>query len=442
MLSIHSSPLARLGGKEAGGMNVYVRELATELAAQGLKIDIFTRMQDATLPPVIALADGVRVVHVPTGPTRPYDKNQILTYLPEFLNRVRCFARSQAAPYDLIHSHYWISGEAALHLRESWGVPVVQMFHTLGAMKNLVARSAEEAETSQRVAIERKLLREADSVVAATHIDRAQMVAHYGAQVDRINIIPCGVDVHRFQPQLQEDARQGLGISPHWQLLLSIGRIEPLKGMDSLIQALALLHKQHPAWRNTLHGMILGGDSDKTPTEQWNSEQRRLNMLCYDLGVADAVMFAGAQPHTALPAYYASADIVVIPSHYESFGMVALEAMACGRPVVASDVGGLSLSIAHGHSGLLIPPDSPALLANTLEQLLTDRHRRDTLGREAHQQMGRYSWQHIASRVHRLYEEVIEDAQQRGVCRYDPHDSPGERSRDTPTRTCHRCPSG
>lgn len=407
MLSVHSSPLARLGGKEAGGMNVYVRELARELGRRGVPVDIFTRSQDRSAPTIIPLSCGVRVINLHTGPAAPYDKNWVLTYLPEFVNRVRCFADGQDLVYDVIHSHYWLSGEAGLRLRRNWGVPLVQMFHTLGAMKNGVARSAEETETMQRIAIERRLLQEADVVVAATPLDRAQMVWHYGADAEQISIIPCGVDLHRFQPQPQAKVRERLGLPLDQRLLLCVGRMEPLKGMDCLIQALALLQQRQPAWRETLSVLLVGGEPEHAP-ERWNSEQRRLDALRKELGVTNAVRFLGAQPQDTLPDYYAAADIVTVPSHYESFGMVALEAMASGAALVASNVGGLSITIEDGRSGLLVPHDNPIALADRLELLLSDPQRSAALRHGARQRALSYGWGNIAQQVLRLYGDAIE----------------------------------
>lgn len=408
MLSVHSSPLARLGGKEAGGMNVYVRELARELGRTGLAVDIFTRMQERAVPTIVPLGRGVRLVNLHTGPAAPYNKNEILTYLPEFVSRVRCFAEGEDLTYDLIHSHYWISGQAALALRQSWGVPVVQMFHTLGAMKNRVARSAEETETERRIAIERALLHEADAIVAATPLDRAHMVWHYGAEPDHIHIIPCGVDLRHFRPRPRHEARARLRLPADQKIVLCVGRMEPLKGMDNLIRAVALLHHRAPRWRDTLQGVLVGGHAEEVPRHQWNEEQRRLDRLRTEAGLAASVTFVGAQPHDHLPDYYAAADLVAVPSHYESFGMVALEAMACGVPVVASGVGGLSYLIEQGRSGVLVAPDVPAELADQLEALLHDEEQHQCMAEQARQRAHAYDWRTIAGSVRQLYDHLLE----------------------------------
>lgn len=406
MLSIHSSPLARLGGKEAGGMNVYVRSLALALAQRGLHVDIFTRRQDTTSPDMLPLAPGVRVLHISAGPPAPYDKTLILEHLSELIQGIDAIAARQPAPYDLIHSHYWVSGAVALRLRDRWRVPVVQMFHTLGALKNRVARSAEETETTSRAAIERRLLHTVDVTVAATEIDRAHMVDYYDASAEGIRLVPPGVNLGTFQPQPQAAARARLNLPSTGHLLLGVGRMEPLKGFDLLIQALALL-REH---RGDLRLLLLGGGDEQHPAD-WNTEQRRLAALRDDLGLHGAVIFCGAQPHERLPDYYAAADVFVMPSLYESFGMAALEAMACGVPVVASDVGGLRTTIVDELSGLLVPPGDPRALAAALKRALLDEHQRATLRREGPRRAALYSWESIAQTIQQLYHETIEQYQ-------------------------------
>ncbi|NTU80928.1 MAG: glycosyltransferase family 1 protein [Chloroflexales bacterium] len=410
MLSVHSSPLAKLGGKEAGGMNVYVRELARELGGRGIPVDIFTRSQERAAPTVETIACGVRVVNLHTGPAAPYDKNWVLTYLPEFVSRVRCFADGEDLSYDVIHSHYWLSGEAALRLRRSWGVPVAHMFHTLGAMKNSVARSKEETETGRRIAIERRLMHEVDAVVAATPLDRAQMVWNYGADAERIRVVPCGVDLRRFQPRPQAEARAQLGLPADERLLVCVGRMEPLKGMDALVRALALLRQSERPWARRLRVLLIGGDVEGRP-QHWNGEQRRLDALRRELGVADQVSFLGAQPQDLLPAHFAAADVVAVPSHYESFGMVAIEALATGAAVVASNAGGLALTIEDGRSGLLFPPDDHAALAAQIAQILDRPALAAELRAGARRRAAEYAWPSIARRVTAIYEDLVANRQ-------------------------------
>jgi D-inositol-3-phosphate glycosyltransferase len=410
MLSVHSSPLATLGGKEAGGMNVYVRELSRELGRRGIYVDIFTRSQDPAAPSLVTLDQNVRVVNLHTGPHAPYDKNWVLTYLPEFVSRVRCFADGEDLTYDMIHSHYWLSGAAALALRRSWGVPVVHMFHTLGALKNHVARGEAEREAGQRIDIERQLMEQADAIVAATMLDRDQMVEFYGVEADHIRVAPCGVDLDLFQPRDLGAARAGLGLPPPpHRLLLLVGRVEPLKGIDSLIRAVALLLERQPGWRGALTALVVGGGGEGE-RDHWNAEQQRLDALRHELGVAEAVRFLGARPQDQLPQFYTAADIVTMPSHYESFGMAALEGLACGRPVVATAAGGPALIIEDGRSGLLVQPGDAAALAERLERLLADDRLRERMGEAARWRAEHFGWPAITCEVMQVYRETLEQA--------------------------------
>jgi D-inositol-3-phosphate glycosyltransferase len=359
---------------------------------------------------VIAFDRGVRVINVHTGPSAPYDKNWVLTYLPEFVNRVRCFADGQDLTYELIHSHYWLSGEAALALRRSWGAPVVHMFHTLGAMKNRVARGDEERETAQRVEIERRLMDQADAIVAATTLDRDQMVLHYGADPDRVQVVPCGVDLGRFQPRDLAAARTALDLPPPpHRLLLLVGRVEPLKGIDTLIRALALLVERRPEWHGAVSAMIVGGESEAARS-RWNAEQLRLDALRAQMGLAGSIWFLGARPQEQLPLLYAAADVVTMPSHYESFGMAALEGLACGRPVVATAAGGPALVVEDGVSGLLVSPGDHAALAAQLEQLLADDALRAQMGTQARLRAERFGWPAVTCDIQQIYRDTLERA--------------------------------
>lgn len=250
-------------------------------------------------------------------------------------------------------------------------------------------------------------MREADAIVAATTLDRAQMVWHYGAESDAIRVVPAGVDLRRFQPRDIASAREALDLPPPPQrIVLLVGRIEPLKGIDALIEAGALLVKQHPDWRQALTLLVVGGGGEHE-RETWNAEQRRLDNLRQTLGVADMVRFAGAQPQDRLPLYYASADIVTMPSHYESFGMAALEGLACGRPVVATSAGGPAYIVEDGVSGMLTPPADPAALATRLERLLLDDHTRQVMGAAARDRALRFGWDSVACDILNIYRDVL-----------------------------------
>jgi D-inositol-3-phosphate glycosyltransferase len=406
MLSVHTSPLAGLGGKEAGGMNVYVRELSRELGRRGVFVDIFTRSQSLDSPLITLVERNVTLVTLPAGPESPYDKNLILNYADEFVDGVLNYAKINSYTYDIIHSHYFVSGIIGIMLRERLNAPVVHMFHTLGAMKNVVARSDEERETGQRIALEGDLMRQADTIVAATTLDMSQMVWHYDANPEHIRIVPCGVDLHRFQPHDMAEARSILGLPAQpTPLVLLIGRIEPLKGIDALIRAVALVRQQHPHLAE-LEAIVVGGASDQQP-EQWNTEQRRLDQIRRELGIAHAIKFVGARPQSQLSLYHAAADVVTMPSHYESFGMAALEAMASGRPVIATNAGGPATIITHGVNGLLTPPDNAAELAQHLAYVLQDSHTAYKLGTSARQRAERYGWSNIGCDILDIYRAAL-----------------------------------
>lgn len=406
MLSVHTCPLATLGGKEAGGMNVYIRDLSRELGRRGIAVDCFTRLQNPDIPRISdKLGPHGRVVHLPAGPQLPYDKNRVADHLPEFVRHTQDFARREGLHYDVIHGHYWLSGLAAFELRHAWDIPIVQMFHTLGHMKNSVAGSPEEWETEQRIEAEGRVMTFADRLVAATPLERAQMVWLYGADASRISVVPCGVDLDLFRPIPPDEARQMLGLPPGRRVILFVGRIEPLKGVDTLLRAMALVAPQIPHWQEDLSVVIIGG-APGAGVEQTNAELARLQQLRAELGIEDLVTFQGAQDQDSLAHYYSAADMVVMPSHYESFGMVALEAMACGTPVVASKVGGLAFSVQDGETGFLVPGGDPVALATRIQQLLTDEPLRRRLGERAARWARRYSWSAIADQILDVYETV------------------------------------
>ena len=405
MLSVHTCPLATLGGKETGGMNVYVREMTRELARRGHSVDVFTRNQNPRVPTVsYELGPRTRVIHVTAGPQRPIPKDDQARYTEQFVAEVLTY--SDGTPYDIIFSHYWLSGLVALHLRALWEVPVVQMFHTLGHMKNLVASTPEERASALRLQVEARLMREVDHIVAGSPMDKVHMLKLYAAPAERITVIPPGVDVHHFRPRPKGKARAVVGVPRDTFMILYVGRIEPLKGVDTLLRAVRLL-AQRCCSPTDITVVIIGGDAS-VPRSQMDAEMARLYTLRDALGLRDLVTFLGRQGQNVLPYYYAAADVVVMPSYYESFGMVALEAMACGTPVVASRVGGLIFTVVDGVTGFHVPSGQPEPLAEKLELLMQRPDLRAHLGRHARLRALHYAWPYIADRVEQLFKRIRE----------------------------------
>ena len=404
-------------------MNVYVRDLSRELIRRGHSVDIFTRSQNPDIKRISHdLGHNARVIHIPAGPERPLDKNVVFNYVPDFVDGVLSFAAEEGTFYDVIHSHYWLSGWASRTLRKAWQIPMIQMFHTLGHMKNSIARSEQEKESPQRIAVERQIMAFADLLIAATPMERAQMAWLYGADPGKISIVPCGVDTDLFSPKPKSEARSFLNLPEHQSIILFVGRIERLKGIDTLIKAVDIVLgpsakgagvHDAPLAAPTTGGegppptlLIIGGTPEDSPATH-SQEIQRLLALREELGLTNQITFLGAKPQEVLSYYYSAADILVVPSHYESFGMVALEAMACGTPVIASKVGGLSLAVQDGITGYLVPNGDPARLAEKIRSLLSQPQLAQDISRRATEWAQQYRWALIAQRVLDIYDEVL-----------------------------------
>ncbi len=408
MISYHTCPLATLGGKDTGGMNVYVREVTRFLGQCGVHVDVFTRSQDEHVPHVLHdLGYGNRVVHIPAGPEVPMPKKELAAHLPEFADGIRRFAAEKGIRYDLIHSHYWMSGIAAESLKTEWGVPLVHMYHTLGLMKNRIARSPAEMEGEYRINGERRVLQLADRIIAATLAEKSQLQFLYQANDAKISVIPPGVDTSHFYPIPMEEARENIGIQTNGddRLLLFVGRIEPLKGLDTLIRAIALMREQGVQCRVPHYLAVVGGDPSASG-ENLDDEMSRVQALSRKFGLDELVLFLGKRAQDSLPYYYSAADVLIMPSHYESFGMVALEAMACGTPVVASQVGGLAFLVQDGVTGYVIPDGDPQVLSQRLTRLLTEEGLREQLGQQAAAYARQYAWEKIVAQLIGVYQQL------------------------------------
>lgn len=403
MLSVHTCPLAVLGGKEAGGMNVYVRELSRELARRGFQIDVFTRSQNTITPLTHTLSKNARIIHLPAGPLKPYNKNEVYQHLPEFVQHIREWQRCEKSSYDLIHAHYWLSGAAALLLKKYWDVPVVQMFHTLAQLKNAIAKNEDELEPLFRAEREAEIMQRVDRIVAATPAEKSQLGWLYGAPLDKIEVIPCGVDTKLFWPRPKLEARARLGLTAR-RVVLLVGRIEPIKGVDVLIHAAKSLVAEYGNDPAKLQVLVVGGGAKDGQAQ--NPEALRLQNLTKELNLENIIQFLPSQSQTEMPYYYSAADVTVMSSHYESFGMAALESQACGTPVVASRVGGLPYVVQDKVSGLLVPDDDHEELAAAIAQVLDSKALRQHLSQQAVLRAEQFTWRAIGQQVTQLYRDL------------------------------------
>ncbi len=392
MVSFHACPLAALGEGKAGGMNLHVRQLARSLGNLGTRVDIFTREHSEPHGETHEISPMVRVVHLPAGgPETPLD--QLFDSLPEFRQRVLEFAAVNGLTYQAVHSHYWLSGWIGQDLGAIWRVPRVITFHTLGLIK--LQSRAGEAEPVRRQETERDLMASATRIIAYSPHERDSMVRLYGADPGKILLIPCGVDLQMFRPLDQHTVRDRLGLDGE-KVLLFVGRIEPLKGLELLIHATAQMDTSQP-----LRVLVVGGGLEH------DSEVERMRGLARRLEISEIVDFIGRVDHEELPVYYNAADVCVVPSFYESFGLAALESMACGTPVVATRVGGLSTIVQHGHTGYLKSWRCPEAFAGSLEMIISNRRLQQSMGHAARRRAEGMSWDAVAARVAEVYESYL-----------------------------------
>ncbi len=402
LISVHTSPLAPMGGAKTGGMNVYIRELSRELGRQGICVDIFTRLASSMENKIDAsIGENVRVIFLPAGSLQPISPDEQYEHLSEFTANIMAFATLENLRYDIVYSHYWLSGWVAAKLKEAWGIRFAHMFHTLGHMKKRI--EVKDYQPDRRIMTEMSILQWADRIIAATPAEQAQLRWLYRARRRQIVVIPPGVNTERFnQAVTSEAAREALGLPLESNLLLFVGRIEALKAVDTILEALHVLREKAPSLLRNLHFMIVGGD----PYSGRDQEMNRLQDLSVKLGIDQLVSFVGAKEQAELPLYYAAAAAVIMPSDYESFGMVALEAMSSGTPVIASQVGGLQFLVRDQETGFHIPAREPISLAECIIELLTDRSRSEDMGIAASRIAQEYAWSGIAQRLLTVFEEV------------------------------------
>jgi D-inositol-3-phosphate glycosyltransferase len=392
-LSMHTSPLLQPGVGNAGGMNVYVDQLSRAMAEQGVAVEVFTRRDDPSLPDRVTVVPGYTVHHVKAGPARPLPTERLASQVRRFAEGV-IEVLDDLPPIEVIHTHYWLSGWAGLLVKQHLGVPMANSFHTLGRIKNLTRRHDEAPESLLRIAAEQEVIAASDCVVAATPLEADDLLAHYGADPGALCVSPPGVDHSRFGPGPADQARRRLGLSAG-PLVAYVGRIQPLKGVDVALEAFAEV-------RSVLDDatlLVVGGPSGIRG-------ERELKMLYTRAAEIGSVVFSDAVPHRTLADVYRAADVVHVPSRSESFGLVAVEAQACGTPVVASRVGGLIFSVDDGSSGLLVDGWDSSRHATALLEILTDHSRASLMSKQALEWAERFSWENTVERFLELYRGV------------------------------------
>jgi D-inositol-3-phosphate glycosyltransferase len=403
VVSLHTSPLDQPGTGDSGGMNVYIRAAADSLAARGVGVDVFTRCQGKGRADVEELPSGSRIIQVKAGPCAPVPKEELPKFLPEFLDGVLRRQEAESWRYDLVHSHYWLSGWVGRSTKEIWGIPLVASFHTLGKVKNASLAPGERPESAARLAGEEAVIGDADRIMAATPAEAAQLVGLYTADPGRISLVPPGVDHQLFFPRPKDEAKARLHLAGV-RLLLFVGRLQAHKGPDIAIRALAESVARDPEGTGDVVLAVVGGPSGAGH----GIDVGRLMELAAVLGVGERVMFFPPQPQSRLADFYAAAETVLVPSRSESFGLVALEAQACGTPPVAAAVGGLRYVVADGVTGFLVEGHDPGDHAERVLELLRDPRKAARMGRAALAMSLRFSWESTAEEILSVYREVLE----------------------------------
>ncbi|HJR97487.1 MAG TPA: D-inositol-3-phosphate glycosyltransferase [Actinomycetota bacterium] len=408
VLSVHTSPLDQPGTGDSGGMNVYVRAVVERLASRDVAVDVFTRCRGGIDHEVKTLGTGIRVVSVKAGPCGVLPKAELPRYLPEFLGGVLRVAHEDGQGYDIVHSHYWLSGWVGRAVSSSLRAPLVASFHTLGKVKNYSLARGEAPESAVRVGAEQAVIDEADRVLAPTPTEAAQLVGLYGADPGEIRLVPPGVDHLLFAPGDRAAARARLHLSG-LRLALYVGRLQPHKGPDIAIRTLAEAVASDPGVAGELVLAIVGGPSGP----EKGAEVARLLELAAALGVSERVMLFPPQPQSKLVDFYIAADVVLVPSRSESFGLVALEAQACGTPVIASAVGGLPYVVVDGRSGFLVDGHDPADHADRLLQILREPRLQSALGEQGARQALRFTWEATTDEMVSVYDELLSGSKPR-----------------------------
>lgn len=401
LISVHGDPAVEIGKEEAGGQNVYVRKVGEALARLGWKVDMFTRQSDPQQKAIVEHASGCRTIRLKAGPQEFISRDLLFNYLPEFVKAFLEFQNQSKSLYHLIHTNYWLSSWVGMELRKHQLAKLIHTYHSLGAVKYKSVTTVPLI-ASTRLKVEKTCLETADCIVATSPQERGDMRSLVSSK-GNIEIIPCGTDTKRFGSIERQVARQKLGIKPETKVIIYAGRFDPRKGIETLVRSLA---REEVSQFKDLQLYIVGGSR---PGQSDGIERDRIEKIVKELGLQDRTIFTGSLEHEALRAYYAAADVCVVPSHYEPFGLVAIEAMACGTPVVASEVGGLKFTVAHEKTGLLAPPQDEVAFAKAIGRILADSDWRNKLGKSARSRVESYfSWDGVANQLDSLYQSQLE----------------------------------
>ncbi|HLB27992.1 MAG TPA: glycosyltransferase [Dehalococcoidales bacterium] len=394
MLSVHSCPVGTLGSRDTGGMSVYIVELASALGKLGHLVDVYTRVHDPRDRQIYALGKDVSLIHLKAGEDEQIHKLAVYPHLPDFACGLEAFRKENNLQYDIVFSHYWLSAWVGEYLQQWWHIPHLTMFHTLGAVKNTTGIGEDEPEL--RTETEKEMARSCYHIIAPTEREKEGIVQHYGASAQKISVVPCGVNLELFRPVDKDKAKRELGLGND-RIILFVGRIEAVKGIEQLVRAVSYLQNKRGS-----RLVIIGGDDAS------HHETEKLSTLAGELSIEDKITFVGSVRQERLPYYYSAADVCVISSYYESFGLVALESLACGTPVVATDVGGSRSIIREGETGYVVADNEPHHLAEKIDLLLSRRSPDINSALSIRASVSRYSWPNIAEAIVGEFQNVLD----------------------------------
>ncbi|MFD0794072.1 glycosyltransferase family 4 protein [Mucilaginibacter litoreus] len=401
MISEHASPLADLGGVDTGGQNVYVAQLARHLAAQGYMVDVYTRKDDNKLADVVNWVPGVRVMHIKAGPVANVIKEDLLQYMDEFRKNMLKFILKERISYSLVHANFFMSALVAIGIKEELGIPFAVTFHALGHVRRIHQAEADKFPV-ERLAIEEMAVKKADHIIAECPQDKEDLIKYYKANESKISIVPCGFSAGEFNPMDKEAARRILGLPQDERIILQLGRMVPRKGVDNVIEALSQVNVKNKRVRL----VIVGGECEELEEETCPEFARLLN-IARKHGIVDRVTFAGRKNRNVLKYYYSASDLFITTPWYEPFGITPLEAMACGTPVVGSNVGGIKYSVEDGETGVLVSPNNPTELANKVSELLTDEALLEQMSENAIERVNRlFTWANVAAQISNIYRKL------------------------------------